>query len=108
MLYSQLVCFSQEQFSLRGGSASEFMPPLNEGDLMYMPITDPAVSMDEALRLIRKQDEILKSFPEVKSAVGKGRAGRHFDGSGPAEHERNDHSAETEERMARPASPANR
>ena len=53
---------------------SEFMPPLNEGDLMYMPVTDPAISIDEATRLLSKQDEILKSFPEVEWAVGK--AGR--------------------------------
>ena len=53
---------------------SEFMPPLNEGDLMYMPVTDPAVSIDEALRIMQRQDEVLKSFPEVEWAVGK--AGR--------------------------------
>jgi Cu(I)/Ag(I) efflux system membrane protein CusA/SilA len=57
------------------GIGKEFMPPLNEGDLMYMPVTDPAISIDEALRITSKQDEILKSFPEVESAVGKsGRA----------------------------------
>jgi len=53
---------------------SEFMPPLNEGDLLYMPVTDPAISLDEATRILSKQDEILKSFPEVEWAVGK--AGR--------------------------------
>jgi len=53
---------------------SEFMPPLNEGDLMYMPVTDPAISIDEALRIMSMQDKILKSFPEVEWAVGK--AGR--------------------------------
>lgn len=53
---------------------SEFMPPLNEGDLMYMPVTDPAVSIDEAARILARQDEVLKSFPEVEWAVGK--AGR--------------------------------
>ena len=53
---------------------SEFMPPLNEGDLMYMPVTDPAISLDEATRVMRKQDEIIKTFPEVEWAVGK--AGR--------------------------------
>lgn len=53
---------------------SEFMPPLNEGDLMYMPVTDPAISIDEAARVLARQDEILKSFPEVEWAVGK--AGR--------------------------------
>src|SRR5258705_1506012 len=57
------------------GIGKEFMPPLNEGDVMYMPVTDPAISIDEALRITSKQDEILKSFPEVEWAVGKsGRA----------------------------------
>ncbi|HEX9926963.1 MAG TPA: CusA/CzcA family heavy metal efflux RND transporter [Pyrinomonadaceae bacterium] len=53
---------------------TEFMPPLNEGDLMYMPVTDPAISLDEATRIMQKQDEIIKTFPEVEWAVGK--AGR--------------------------------
>jgi Cu(I)/Ag(I) efflux system membrane protein CusA/SilA len=53
---------------------SEFMPPLNEGDLMYMPVTDPAISIDEAARVLARQDEVLKGFPEVEWAVGK--AGR--------------------------------
>jgi Cu(I)/Ag(I) efflux system membrane protein CusA/SilA len=53
---------------------SEFMPPLNEGDVMYMPVTDPAISIDEAARVLARQDEILKGFPEVEWAVGK--AGR--------------------------------
>ena len=57
------------------GIGKEFMPPLNEGDLMYMPVTDPAISIDEALRITSKQDQILKSFPEIEWAVGKsGRA----------------------------------
>jgi Cu(I)/Ag(I) efflux system membrane protein CusA/SilA len=60
---------------LATGIGKEFMPPLNEGDLMYMPVTDPAISIDEALKLTSKQDEILKTFPEVEWAVGKsGRA----------------------------------
>jgi copper/silver efflux system protein len=53
---------------------SEFMPPLNEGDLLFMPVTDPAISLDEATKILSSQDEILKSFPEVEWAVGK--AGR--------------------------------
>src|SRR6185503_19153225 len=57
------------------GIGKEFMPPLNEGDLMFMPVTDPAISIDEALKITSCQDEILKSFPEVEWAVGKsGRA----------------------------------
>ncbi len=53
---------------------TEFMPALNEGDLMYMPVTDPGISLDEATRILSKQDQILKGFPEVEWAVGK--AGR--------------------------------
>lgn len=60
---------------LATGIGKEFMPPLNEGDLMYMPVTDPAISIDEALKITSKQDEILKTFQEVEWAVGKsGRA----------------------------------
>ncbi|HUE80550.1 MAG TPA: CusA/CzcA family heavy metal efflux RND transporter [Pyrinomonadaceae bacterium] len=64
------------------GIGNEFMPPLNEGDVMYMPVTDPAISIDEALRIIGKQDEILASFPEVEWAVGK--AGRAETSTDPA------------------------
>ncbi len=59
---------------LATGIGSEFMPPLNEGDVMYMPVTDPAISIDEATRILSRQDQLLKSFPEVEWAVGK--AGR--------------------------------
>jgi len=59
---------------LATGIGNEFMPPLNEGDVMYMPVTDPAISIDEAAKIMSKQDEILKTFPEVAWAVGK--AGR--------------------------------
>jgi copper/silver efflux system protein len=67
---------------LATGIGKEFMPPLNEGDLMYMPVTDPAISMDEALKIMSKQDQILKSFPEVEWAVGK--AGRAETSTDPA------------------------
>ena len=59
-----------------------FMPELNEGDLMYMPITDPAISIDEALRVMQTQDRTLKSFPEVEWVVGK--AGRADTSTDPA------------------------
>jgi Cu(I)/Ag(I) efflux system membrane protein CusA/SilA len=53
----------------------EFMPALDEGDLMFMPVTDTSVSLPQALEITRKQDEIIRSFPEVEWAVGKpGRA----------------------------------
>ncbi len=54
---------------------SEFMPPLNEGDLLYMPTTLPNLSIGEAARQLQRQDAILKSFPEVRTVFGKvGRA----------------------------------
>jgi Cu(I)/Ag(I) efflux system membrane protein CusA/SilA len=61
---------------------SEFMPELNEGDLMYMPITDPAISIDEALRVMQMQDRTLKAFPEVEWVTGK--AGRAETSTDPA------------------------
>jgi Cu(I)/Ag(I) efflux system membrane protein CusA/SilA len=61
---------------------SEFMPELNEGDLMYMPITDPAISIDEALRVMQLQDRTLKTFPEVEWVTGK--AGRAETSTDPA------------------------
>ncbi len=54
---------------------SEFMPPLNEGDLLYMPTTLPGISITKAKELLQQTDRIIKSFPEVKHVVGKvGRA----------------------------------
>lgn len=54
---------------------SEFMPPLNEGDLLFMPVLLPGASLTQVLDVMKKQDVILKSFPEVEQVVGKlGRA----------------------------------
>jgi copper/silver efflux system protein len=54
---------------------SEFMPPLYEGDLLYMPTTLPGISVTKAKELIQQTDRIIKTFPEVKSVFGKiGRA----------------------------------
>jgi Cu(I)/Ag(I) efflux system membrane protein CusA/SilA len=53
----------------------EFMPPLNEGDLLYMPITFPNISIEEAKQQLQHQDRILRTFPEVETVFGKvGRA----------------------------------
>jgi Cu(I)/Ag(I) efflux system membrane protein CusA/SilA len=53
----------------------EFMPPLNEGDLMFMPVTDPAISLLQAIDIVKKQNAILQTFPEVAAVVAKvGRA----------------------------------
>ncbi len=54
---------------------SEFMPPLYEGDLLYMPTTLPGISITKAREILQQTDRIIKSFPEVKSVFGKiGRA----------------------------------
>ncbi|MCW9053163.1 MAG: efflux RND transporter permease subunit, partial [Motiliproteus sp.] len=54
---------------------SEFMPPLDEGDILYMPTTYPGVSITKAKELLQQTDKILASFPEVERVFGKsGRA----------------------------------
>jgi len=53
---------------------SEFMPPLDEGSLFYMPTTMPGISIGEAQRLLQVTDRIIKQFPEVDRVLGK--AGR--------------------------------
>lgn len=61
---------------------SEFMPPLNEGTILYMPTTLPTISVSEATRLLQIQDRVLKGFPEVVSVHGK--AGRAETATDPA------------------------
>lgn len=53
---------------------SEFMPPLDEGSLLYMPTTLPGISVGEAQKLLQVTDRIIKGFPEVEQVLGK--AGR--------------------------------
>ncbi len=54
---------------------SEFMPPLDEGDLMYMPTTYPGVSIDKAREILQQTDKMILEVPEVKQVFGKiGRA----------------------------------
>jgi len=60
----------------------EFMPPLNEGVILYMPTTLPGISVTEATSLLQRQDQILKSFPEVERVFGK--AGRADTSTDPA------------------------
>ncbi len=50
---------------------SEFMPPLNEGSILYMPITLPGISVTEATKYLQIQDKLLRQFPEVQSVFGK-------------------------------------
>lgn len=60
----------------------EFMPPLWEGNILYMPTTLPGISVTEAQKLMQTQDQILKSFPEVDRVFGK--AGRIESSTDPA------------------------
>jgi len=61
---------------------SEFMPPLDEGTLLYMPSTLPGISIAEAQHLMQVQDRLIKQFPEVQSVFGK--AGRAETSTDPA------------------------
>jgi Cu(I)/Ag(I) efflux system membrane protein CusA/SilA len=60
----------------------EFMPPLNEGSLLYMPTTLPGISVAQAEALLQRQDQMLRTFPEVKRVFGK--AGRAETSTDPA------------------------
>lgn len=61
---------------------SEFMPPLDEGDLLYMPSTLPGISAREAAKLLQQTDRLIKTVPEVDSVFGK--AGRAETATDPA------------------------
>jgi Cu(I)/Ag(I) efflux system membrane protein CusA/SilA len=61
---------------------SEFMPPLDEGSLMYMPSTLPGIGVTQAQQLMQVQDRIIKQFPEVSTVLGK--AGRAETSTDPA------------------------
>ena len=61
---------------------SEFMPPLNEGSILYMPTTLPGISVTAAQELLQRQDQLLRQFPEVERVFGK--AGRAETSTDPA------------------------
>ena len=63
-------------------TGSEFMPPLDEGSLLFMPVTLPSASLTEVNRILQEQDAIIKSVPEVESVLGK--AGRAETSTDPA------------------------
>ncbi|SFR02507.1 Cu(I)/Ag(I) efflux system membrane protein CusA/SilA [Enterobacter sp. kpr-6] len=74
-----LLCVTAWPLSRLG---SEFMPPLDEGDLLYMPSTLPGISAREAGRLLQQTDRLIKRVPEVESVFGK--AGRAETATDPA------------------------
>jgi len=60
---------------LTTGIGSEFMPPLNEGSMLFMPVLLPSTSLTEVKRIMAWQDEVISKMPEVASVAGKlGRA----------------------------------
>ncbi len=61
---------------------AEFMPPLDEGAFLYMPVTFPNISIEQARDLLQRQDQVLAEFPEVRSVMGK--AGRADTATDPA------------------------
>ncbi|HEY9074165.1 MAG TPA: efflux RND transporter permease subunit, partial [Desulfobaccales bacterium] len=61
---------------------SEFMPPINEGDLLYMPTTMPGISITQAKNILQQTDRIIRTFPEVEYVFGK--AGRAETATDPA------------------------
>ena len=61
---------------------NEFMPPLDEGDLLYMPTTDPSISIGKAKQILQQTDKLIMTFPEVISVYGK--AGRADSATDPA------------------------
>ena len=69
-VFAAALLFAGALFVARG-IGSEFMPRLNEGDLMFMPIADPSISLEENTHIATRQNAILLSFPEVASAVAK-------------------------------------
>ncbi len=75
-IVSQISKFSpQLAENLPRGMGSEFMPPLNEGSLLFMPVLLPQVSLSEVQRVMAWQDTVIKQTPEVESVAGKlGRA----------------------------------
>jgi Cu(I)/Ag(I) efflux system membrane protein CusA/SilA len=56
---------------LASGIGSEFMPPLNEGDIMFMPIADASISLAQNTAYAKRQDKVLESFPEVAYVAAK-------------------------------------
>lgn len=79
---AQTLAFSAGKLFPYQSIGSEFMPPLYEGDLLYMPTTFPGISPTKARQLLQITDRIIKSFPEVKTVFGK--AGRAETATDPA------------------------
>ena len=69
---------------------SEFMPPLQEGSILYMPTTVPGISIAQAREIMRYQDSVLVAFPRGRDGARQDRTGGHCDRPGPTRHVRDD------------------
>jgi len=79
-VFAMLVLGGAVMVGMRIGS--EFMPPLDEGDLLFMPVTDPSISLDQNTDIAKRQNAALMGVPEVEYAVAKvGRADTSTDPS---------------------------
>jgi Cu(I)/Ag(I) efflux system membrane protein CusA/SilA len=65
------VVFLVGSVVLASGIGSEFMPPLNEGDIMFMPIADASIALPQNIEYAKRQDKVLESFPEVVYVAAK-------------------------------------
>ena len=83
-------CCSPARCSSARGIGSEFMPPLNEGDLMFMPIADPSISLEENTKIAAKQNAVADDVSRGRVRRRQGRARGHLHRSGAAEHDRDD------------------
>ena len=79
---------------------SEFMPPLYEGDILYMPTTFPGISITKAKEVLQQTDKILKTFPEVRLMSARS-AGRNRNRRGSADDGGNRRATKTPSAMAR-------
>ncbi len=80
---------------------SEFMPPLDEGDLMYMPTTYPGVSIDKAREILQSTDKMILGVPEVKARLWQDRTRRDGNRSGTFDNDRDCDSAKAARGVAR-------
>ncbi|MDE1920293.1 MAG: efflux RND transporter permease subunit [Candidatus Omnitrophica bacterium] len=80
LIFAGMIFLSMIPVYLKLGS--EFMPPLNEGTILYMPTTLPGISVTEAQKVLQETDKIIRTVPEVQSVFGK--AGRADTSTDPA------------------------
>jgi len=85
---------------LASGIGSEFMPPLNEGDIMFMPIADASISLAQNTEYAKRQDEVLNRFLRSPTWRESG-AGGDLDRSGRPQHDRDYRPSETARSVAR-------